>query len=428
MPRPLPLFFAALVGLSACTHIYRRIDDPSELPQSKVKLGISVLLDDSIGLIKGKSIALLANRASVDEKGRTDQTLLGTDLRATKAQVRLAALFAPEHGLSATEDVTNLPSSGGAVPVYSLYADQTVPPPDSALAAVDAVVIDLVDVGTRTWTYEGALVYTMRAAARLKKPVIVLDRPNPITGAVVEGPILDSALANAKDPAPGAPGRAYALYPIPLRHGMTFGELARFYNDMLGLHADLHVIPMRGWRRELWFDRTGLTFVPPSPNLPTLQSVMLYPGLVAFEGTNLSVGRGTATPFQLVGAPWLNPKAVIKALKDQGVNGVRFSEQEFTPAGAGDGKYNGQKIPGIFIQITNRTALQTNRLGAALLSVLHKVHPNDFRVDSAAFDLRFGSPAVRRAILGGENPDAVIDRTFAPAYAFRTAVRQYLLY
>jgi uncharacterized protein YbbC (DUF1343 family) len=268
----------------------------------------------------------------------------------------------------------------------------------------------------------------MRAAARAKKPVIVLDRPNPLTGALVEGPILDSALANAEDPTEARPGRAYAMASVPLRHGMTFAELARYYNAVLNIHADLHVVPMRWWRRELWMDRTGLPFVAPSPNLTSFKSVLLYPGLVSFEGTNLSVGRGTLTPFQLIGAPWLNSGAVIKELRRRGVNGVRFREQPFTPMGASDGKYDGKTIPGILLEVTDRTALQTSRLTATLLAALHKVHPKEFEVDTAAFDLRFGSAEARQQIWRGDDPDAVIDRTYGPAYAFRSRVQRYLLY
>lgn len=157
----------------------------------------------------------------------------------------------------------------------------------------------------------------MRASARVQKPIIVLDRPNPITGYLIEGPVLESSLANPDDPAPGRPGQAFALWPIPLRHGMTIGELALYYNDVLKIHADLHVVPAQGWRRDVWFDLTGLPWVKPSPNMPSLQSAILYPGLVAFESTNLSVGRGMPDAFQRVGAPWLNAAATVAILRDR---------------------------------------------------------------------------------------------------------------
>jgi len=435
MPRPLstlalPLC-AVLTFTAGCTVIYQRPDDPAELPMAKVRPGISVFLADSVAVLRNKKVALLTNQTAVDEKGKSDADLLRTDARAVGAGIQLVALMSPEHGLGGNADHENIAStrdSSTGLPVYSLYANQTVPPPDSLLKSVDVVAIDLQDIGSRTWTYEGAMVYTMRAAARLNKPVVIFDRPNPITGSIVEGPMLDSALSNPDDPASGKPGLAYALGPIPLRHGMTMGELARYYNASLNIKADLHVIPVVGWRREVWFDRTGLPFIQPSPNLPSFHSVMLYPALVPFEATNISVGRGSTDAFQIVGAPWLNTKQVIQVLKDQVVRGVRFLPLDFTPLGASDKKYEGQLIHGIRIEVTDRSALQTTRLAANLFAALHRVHPTEFTVDTLRFDRLLGSPAVRQALLKGEDPDAVVDRSYGPAYTFREQVKRYLLY
>jgi len=424
LPALLPLIVSVLAVVSGCTVIYHRNDDPSELPEATVRPGITVLLHDSVGLVSGKRLAILTNQSGIDEHGRSDVDLLLTDKRATGANVHLVEVFSPEHGFRGTEDHEGIPSTVDAktgLPIISLYgAHGTGAPPDSAVRAVDMILIDLQDVGSRTWTYQGAMVYTMRAAAAQKKPVVVLDRPNPITGSVVEGPVLDSALANENT--------AWALYPIPLRHGMTMGELARFYNDVFHIGATLHVIPARGWTREIWFDRTGLPFVAPSPSLQSLESEMLYTGLVAFEASNLSVGRGTPEAFQRIGAPWLNADSVIKILKLRPVRGVRFDREDFTPVKPGDGKYSGQHIPGIRIIVTDRSALQTARLCAALLSAVHRVHPDKLTLQLPRFDREFGSTAVREAILAGQDPDAVIDRTYGPAYAFRERVRPYLLY
>ncbi|MDQ2890945.1 MAG: DUF1343 domain-containing protein [Gemmatimonadota bacterium] len=436
MPRSLasllrrPLF-VLLLPAAGCTVIYHRIDDPEGLPEANVRPGISVLLSDSIALISGKRLAIITNRAGVDERGRRDIDLLKTDKRATSAQVHLVQIFSPEHGLGATEDHTDVGSTvdrATGLPVMSLYGAQTIPPPDSSLRSVDALLFDLQDVGSRTWTYDGLLVYSMRSAARMHRPFIVLDRPNPITGSFVEGPMLDSALSNSDDPAPGHSGLAWAMYPIPLRHGMTIGELARMYNDQLKIGADLHVIPARRWSRELWFDRTGLPFVPPSPNLQTFQAVMLYPGLVAFEATNVSVGRGSATPFQLIGAPWMDPARIVSILRDRPIRGVRFIPTDFTPAAPGDGKYPGQLIHGLKVEVTARAELQTSRLTAGLLAAIHQAYPGKLTIDSLRFDRLFGSPSARRAITAGADPDAVIDSTYAPAYAFRMKVARYLLY
>ncbi len=412
-----------------CVVVNKQADPTNELAEAKVRPGITVLLRDSIQLIRGKRIGLLTNQTGIDEDGNSDIDLLRD--RGRDANVSLVQLFSPEHGLRGTEDRENIASGIDAksgLPVYSLYGQQTMAPPDSILRGLDALVFDLQDIGARTWTYVGAMVYAMRASARVHKPIIVLDRPNPITGYIIEGPVLDSSLANPEDPAPGRPGQAFALWPIPLRHGMTIGELALYYNDVLKIGADLHVIPVQGWRRDVWFDLTGLPWVKPSPNMPSLQSAMLYPGLVAFESTNLSVGRGTPDAFQRVGAPWLNAAATVAILRDREIPGVRFYVESFTPVGPTDGKYPGQTIPGIRILVTNRSALQSVRVGASLLWAIHRTAGSRLTIDNRGFDLRFGSPRVREALVRGEDPDVLIDREYKSAYGFRERTRQYLIY
>src|SRR3954464_14153440 len=420
----------ALVPICGCVVIHKQIDPTSELAEAKVGPGITVLLADSIHLIRGKRIGLLTNQTGVDEKGNSDIDLL-RGKKARGAAVSLVQLFSPEHGLRGTEDRQNIASGVDArsgLPVYSLYGQQTVAPPDSILRSLDALVFDLQDIGTRTWTYVGAMVYSMRASARVRKPIIVLDRPNPLTGYIIEGPVLDSSLANPEDPAPGRPGQAFALWPMPLRHGMTMGELALYFNDVLKIHADLHVVPALGWRRDVWFDLTGLPWVKPSPNMPSLRSAIIYPGLVAFEATNLSVGRGTIEAFQHVGAPWLNAAGPVAILKDRELPGVRFFAETFTPQNPTDGKYNGQTIPGIRIQVINRSSLQAARVGANLLWAINRTAGSRLTINAREFDLRFGSPQDRVALLRGDDPDAIIDREYKAAYAFRKATRQYLIY
>ena len=423
-----------LVGLTlflgGCTVTSGRLDPTYELAQERVRPGISILLRDSMELIRGKKIGLLTNQTGVNEGGDSDIDLLRGDA-ARKANVNLTVLFSPEHGIRGTEDregITNSVDQKTGLPIISLYGAETTAPPDSEMRKIDALVFDLQDIGTRTWTYVGAMIYSMRAAARTGKTIIVLDRPNPITGYYVEGPVLDSTLANPEDPTPARPGLAYALYPAPLRHGMTMGEMALMFNDVLNIKANLKVVPMRGWRRELWFDRTGLPWVRPSPNMPSLQSAMLYPGLVAFEASNLSVGRGTPTAFQVIGAPWLKSEEVVKLLKDRSIRGVRFVPERFTPKGPTDGKFANQEINGIRILVTNRSSMQPSRIGAALLWAIHKTSPNDLKLTDLAFDLRFGAARIREALMRGEDPDAVIDREYRPAYEFRERTRKYLLY
>ena len=430
MARQIIPLIGITLAAAGCVVTSGQLDPTNELAAERVRPGISILLSDSMDLIRGKKIGLLTNQTGINEKKESDIDLLRGD-KARKANVKLVTLFSPEHGIRGTEDregIANSVDSKTGLPIISLYGAGTQAPPDSEMQKLDALVFDLQDIGTRTWTYVGAMIYSMRAAARTGKMIIVLDRPNPITGYFVEGPVLDTALANPEDPAPGKPGQAYALYPVPLRHGMTIGEMALMFNEVLNIKSNLKVVAMRGWKRELWFDRTGLPWVKPSPNMPTLQSAMLYPGLVAFEGSNLSVGRGTPTAFQIIGAPWLKSDEVVKMLKERELHGVRFVAEQFTPVNATDEKFSNQRINGIRILITNRSSLQAARVGAALLWAIAKTSPNDLKMNNRTFDLRFGALRVREALMGGEDPDAVIDREYRAAYEFREKSRKYWLY
>ncbi|HEY4131362.1 MAG TPA: DUF1343 domain-containing protein, partial [Gemmatimonadaceae bacterium] len=394
------LFGATLAWTIGCARSGSQEGTVSVREVPKVSPGIDVLITDSLSLIRGKRIALLTNQTGVNAAGVSDIDLL-RDGAPRRAGVRLIKLFSPEHGIRGTEDREGLESGIDAksgLPVHSLYTAATIAPPDSLLEDVDALVFDLQDIGTRTWTYVGAMVYAMRTSARRHLPLIVLDRPNPINGVGVDGPMLDTALANPEDPTPQRPGKAYALYPFPLRHGMTMGELARFYNSTLGINAPLTVVPMRGWKRAMWFDETGLPWVRPSPNLPTLTSALVYPSLVPFEGSNVSVGRGTPDAFQRFGASWMNAAAVADKLNGRHLPGVRFVVDPFTPHGAGDGKFNDVRIPGIRVDVTNRDAVQSGRVSAAILWALVTVHRDSFRVTPRTFDERFGSTETREAI------------------------------
>ena len=399
--------------------------------QSAVRPGISVLLDDSIHLVRGKRIGLLTNQTGIDERGRSDIDLLRADPRAVAANVSLVTLFSPEHGIRGTEDRERLESGvdeRSGLPIHSLYGSGTIAFPDSTLVGLDVLVFDLQDIGTRTWTYVGNLVYALRAAKRTGVQLIVLDRPNPLSGARRDGPMLDSTIANTEEPTATRPGRAYALYPFPLRHGMTMGEMALYYNAALRLNAPLRVIPMAGWRRSAWFDETNLPWVRPSPNLPNLKSATIYPSLVPFEGTNVSVGRGTAQSFQRFGAPWMNATEVARLLNSRGIAGVHFEAEEFMPVDPPDRKYGGQRIPGVLIVVDDRNRLHSGRLGASILWALSRTHRDSLRITASNFDLKFGNAPAREAILAGEDPDTVIDREIPAVVAFERAVRPYLLY
>ena len=417
-------------GALACLACAGAPREPEAQGRVAVRPGISVLLDDSLALVAGKRIALITNQTGVDAAGRSDVELLREDARAVRAGVALVRLFSPEHGIRGTADHPDLPNEVDArsgLMVHSLYGRETLPPPDSLLRDLDALVFDLQDIGTRTWTYVGVMVYAMRAAARVGIPFIVLDRPNPLGGRR-EAPLLDPALAYVEDPTPARRGQAYALYPAPLRHGMTMGELARYFAGELQLGVRLHVVPLDGWRRAMWWDETGLPWVVPSPAMVSPASALIYPSLVAFEATNVSVGRGTDLPFQRFGAPWLDAEAVADLLATRNLAGVTFVAERFRPVNPTDGKYGGQEIPGVRIVVDDRGRAQMARVGAAVLWALGQAAPDSLRVNARNFDLRFGAPDARVALLADGDPDEVIDRMAVQLSDFERQVRPYLIY
>jgi uncharacterized protein YbbC (DUF1343 family) len=395
-----------------------------------VRPGMTVLLEDSLQVIAGRRIALITNHTTVDASGTHLIDVLQQDPRLKRANVTLVRLFSPEHGIRGDVDRENLPDQldeRSGLMVHSLYTNGTVPPPDSLLRDLDALVFDLQDIGTRTWTYVGVMVYGMRAAARAGIPYIVLDRPNPITGRM-EAPLLDSALSNPEDPTPTRRGLAFALYPAPLRHGMTNGEMARWFAAELGIPVQLTVVPMQGWRRTMWWDETGLPWVVPSPAMATVTSALVYPALVPLEGTNVSVGRGTKAPFQRFGAPWMDAPRLATMLNELGFVGVRFEAERFTPRESPDRKFNDREIPGVKIVVTDRDRAPMGRVGAAVLWSLKKVHADSLRVTERTVDQRFGSMAARQALFAGTDPDEVIDAMQPAVAAFQRKVRPYLLY
>ena len=424
------MILGALCCIASCTPAARSDVPAAPAGPAVVRPGITVLVEDSIHLVRGKRIALLTNQTGVDAHGVSDIDLL-RDERARAAGVELVVILAPEHGIRGTEDRENV--EGGVdersgLPIISLYGQRTLSPPDSVLRSVDALVFDLQDIGTRTWTYVGSMVYSLRAAARTGTPLIVLDRPNPITGVHVDGPMLDSAIANPEEHTEARPAHAYALYPAPLRHGMTMGEMALWFNDILGIGAPLHVVPAAGWRRAMWFDETGLPWVRPSPNMPSLTSALLYPTIVPFEASNVSVGRGTPDAFQHIGAPWMRADTLAALLQAQGLPGVRFVAESFTPVEPGDRKYGGMRIPGVRIEVTDRDRVHVGRVGAALVWGLLRTSPDSLRLTPLAFDLRFGSTEGREALLAGADFDDVVDGQLDEVVAFRQHVRPYLIY
>ncbi len=318
-----------------------------------VRPGLEVLLSDSLHLVQGKRVGLVTHQAGVDHLGRR-----GVDvLRA--AGVQVVALFSPEHGFRGTADpgapvASSLDSTTG-LPIYSLYG-QTSAPTAEMLRGVEILLVDLQDAGARYFTYLFTTVEVMRSAAAQNLPVVVLDRPNPI-GGLVQGNVLDTTVART----------AVGFLAIPMRHGMTLGELALLARHDLGLGTDLRVVPVAGWRRSMYFDETGLPFVPPSPNLRSLEALIHYPGLCLFEGTNLSVGRGSSRPFEQLGVPGGAPAVVWSDLRRAGLPGVRFELDSFTPLRPGDGKYADTLLSAIRLVVTDRDRYDPTLTAAALL-------------------------------------------------------------
>jgi len=298
---------------------------------AKVRPGIEVLLSDSVSLVRGRRVGLVTNQSGVDSHGTSDVT------RLLDAGVDLVALFSPEHGFRGAAEpgaaVASTTDSATGLPIYSLYG-RTSAPTDDMLRGIDVLLVDLQDAGARYYTYLFTTVETLKAAARRNIPVVVLDRPDPIGGAV-QGDVLQAAYASP-----------VGYVRVPMRHGMTLGELARLAQSQLGIGGSLAVVPAYGWRRDLSFDQTGLPFVPPSPNLRSLESLFHYPGLCLFEGTNLSVGRGSDAPFEQIGAPWLDTARVLAAMRAAGLPGVRFSAVRFTPVARETGNTPTRWLPG----------------------------------------------------------------------------------
>lgn len=360
----------------------------------------------------------MTNQAGVDAKGVRDLD------RLLSAGLRVTAVFAPEHGIRGSIDVDVAPESrqetdsATGIPVYLLHDGIRVHPPTAAmLANVDVLVIDLQDAGARYYSYPATVATVMDATVNERRlPVIVLDRPNPIGGAV-QGDVQDSATASA-----------VARFPIAMRHGMTIGELARLANTVLRLSTDLHVVPMDGWRRSMAFDATGLPFVPPSLNLRTLESLYHYPGLCLFEGTNLSVGRGSDAPFEQVGAPWVDTSAVLALLRRWAPPGVTFAGVAFTPRSPGDGKYPDTLVTGVRLSTTDRTAYDSPVTAAYLLTALRMSHARVFAFRPGQFDRLAGGPDLREAIARGEPVPAIAARWREEIARFKHRRKAFLLY
>jgi uncharacterized protein YbbC (DUF1343 family)/CubicO group peptidase (beta-lactamase class C family) len=373
--------------------------------------GIDVLRADGFAVLKGKRVGLVTNHTGRSRDGGTTIDLLH-NASASNGHT-LAALFSPEHGIrgvleasvpSTTDEKTRLP-------IHSLYGE-TRRPTDAMLKGMDALVVDLQDIGARFYTYMTTMAYVMEEAAARKMSVVVLDRPNPIDGFQIEGPTLDKS-------AFGFTG----YFPMPIRHGMTLGELAKLFNGENAIGVDLTVVPMKNWRRDAWFDQIGLPWINPSPNMRNLLQATLYPGIGAIEGTNLSVGRGTDSPFEQLGAPWIDGVQLADALNARKIPGVGFYPIRFTPASS---KYAGEECQGIFMVVTDRLALRPVRLGVEIAAMLHKLYGAKFDLESAWRLL--GSRETLSRIRAGDDPATVAASWAADEARWRRLRAKYLIY
>lgn len=382
------------------------------------RTGLDRLLGEDLALLRGKRIGLITHPAAVT----ADLTPAVDALWA--AGIELAALFGMEHGLSGAvadgEAVAHARDARTGLPVYSLYG-ATREPTAAMLADLDALVFDVQDVGARFYTFISTLYYVLRAAGRHGKPVIVLDRPNPIGGAAIEGPLVVPGLESF-----------VGIAPIPVRYGMTIGELARYFNVEFGLGADLTVVPLQGWRRGMWFDETGRPWVPTSPAMPHLSTATVYPGTCLIEGTNLSEGRGTALPFEQIGAPWLDEHALAAALNRLDLPGVRFRPVEFMPSAS---KHAGELCRGVQVHVLDRRLFRPVATGLHLLVACRRQAadrfaflPSSWEGQPPHFDLLIGDPQIRPAILAGVPVAELIAAWDGVAAAWAERRQSHLLY
>jgi uncharacterized protein YbbC (DUF1343 family)/CubicO group peptidase (beta-lactamase class C family) len=392
----------------------REVDEDEEgsnrtvASSAKLESGADVLVADDFAPLKGLRIGLITNQT-----GRTADGTRTLEVLRKAPEVHLVALFSPEHGLDGLVDdrVRDSTDATTGLHVYSLYG-AVKRPTDAMLEGLDALVFDIQDSGTRFYTYITTMAYAMEAAARNGLTFFVIDRPDPISAGIVQGPLLDDDL------------RSFTGYfPLPLRHGMTVGELARLFNSEARIGARLQVIAMRGYRRGAWFDETGLPWVPPSPNLRTLKEAALYPAVGMLEGANVSVGRGTQTPFQIIGAPWIDGWSLAGYLARRDIPGVRFAPARFVPQAS---EFKDRACSGVRVLLVDRGALDAGRLGVEIESALYHLYPKVFEIGRTTSLV--GSRAVVQAIEAGEDPASIARSWQGQVQSFLSLRSRYLLY
>lgn len=412
MPRTAALAALAAAALGACAPASRAPDSP--VPSVAVRVGIDRLAEQPPAVLVGRRVGLITNQTGITRDGRS-----AIDVLAGMDELQLVALFSPEHGIRGTAAPGERVASGiderTGLPIHSLYGETRKPTPEM-LHGIEALVFDIQDIGARPYTYVYTMALGMEAAREAGIPFVVLDRPNPINGVHVEGNLLEPEFATF-----------VGMYPIPIRHGMTAGELARMFNTAFGIGADLIVVPVEGWRREMWGDETGQPWVNPSPNIRRLEAAIHYPGTVFFEGTNLSTGRGSEMPFEQIGAPWLRNDEIVRTMNALALPGVRFEAVEFTPRNPGDGKFDGVPVRGVRLVLTDREAYRPVAASLRLIAAIRHLHPDEFRWAVSHFDRLAGTARLRDAI----ERDALLpllSEWEAEAARFRVQREPYLLY
>lgn len=386
-------------------------------PKYMVRTGLDMLLEEKLDLIKGKRIGLVTNQTGITRELRSNIDAL-TSIKG----VNLVALFAPEHGLRGCEragkPIKSYKDPKTGITFYSLYGETKKPTPQM-LKNIDLLLFDIQDVGARFYTYISTLKYVLEGATECGVRVLILDRPNPITGDKVEGNVLDTAFSSF-----------VGIAPIPIRHGMTVGELALMFNDIFSLKAEVEVLKMDGWQRNMWFDDTGLPWVAPSPNMPNLETAIVYPGICLLESTNISCGRGTTKPFLVLGAPWIDGDTLVKILNSKGLPGVKFRSTAFMP---GFSKYQGERCGGIEIYVLDRDEFQPIRTGLEIIASVKKLYPEEFEWQppqngSYGFDKLIGTDRVRKALDKGVAVDRIIQEWQESLNTFKKNREKYLLY
>lgn len=410
----------------------------SSFEDKKVKPGVEVFLEKHLDLVKGKRVGLITNPTGVDTQMKST-----VDLFYQHPRIQLTALYGPEHGVrgnaQAGEYVPFYIDQKYNLPVFSLYGQSRKPPPgmlenidgymrsfdteekgkipaESMVEKVDVMIFDIQDVGTRIYTYGATMAYCMQTCAERGVEFIVLDRPNPLNGVAMEGPILEYPQYSS----------FVGLYPIPVRHGMTVGELAKLFNDQyMEKKVRLTVIPLKNWERSMWYDETSLPWVIPSPNMPSLSTAVVYPGQVFLEGTNVSEGRGTTRPFELFGAPWIDGDELARRLNRKKLPGVHFREAWFKPVFS---KYQGKLCGGAQIHVRERERFRPFRTTLHIIQTIRKMHPDRFQFHKNYFDQIMGTSFIRKSLLQGPSIREIRKKYEKDLNEFSRLRKEYLLY